>query len=181
MPTAKKEATIETLRKRLAAAKHLFFTNYAGLTVEEMTKLRSELRKDGSAATYAVVKNSLFALAAGEDLARQLEAHLAGPTGIVFAGEEPVAPAKAIKHCADRVKLLDVTIAYVDGKLVDKAHVAVLAALPSKPALQATLLGMFTSPLRGLVGVLSADRGGLVRVLNARAQRLAESKSPVPD
>ncbi len=180
MPTAKKEATIEMLRKRLAAAKHLFFTNYAGLTVEEMTKLRSELRKDGSTATYGVVKNSLFALAAGEDLAKALEAHLAGPTGVVFAGEDPVAPAKALKQFSDGVKQLDVKVAYVDGKLVDKVHVAALAAMPSKAALQATLLGIFTSPLRGLVGVLSADRGGFVRVLSARAQQLAETNPSAP-
>ena len=57
MPTAKKEATIEELRKQLGAAKHLFFTNYSGLTVGEITKLRNELRKDGS--SYTVVKNTL--------------------------------------------------------------------------------------------------------------------------
>ena len=58
MPTAKKEATIEELRERLGASKNLFFTNYAGLTVEDITKLRNELRKDGN--TYGVVKNTLF-------------------------------------------------------------------------------------------------------------------------
>ena len=64
MPTAKKEATIEELRERISAAKNLFFTNYAGLTVEEIGKLRAELRKDGS--TYGVVKNTLFKRAAGD-------------------------------------------------------------------------------------------------------------------
>ncbi len=45
MPTAKKEQTIDALRTRLADAKYLFFTNYAGLTVEEITRLRTELRQ----------------------------------------------------------------------------------------------------------------------------------------
>ena len=71
MPTAKKEATIEELRQKLGASKNLFFTNYAGLTVGDITKLRNELRKDG-ASTYGVVKNSLFSIAAGEDLAKQI-------------------------------------------------------------------------------------------------------------
>src|SRR5271155_1709913 len=48
MPTAKKEATIEELRQKLGASKNLFFTNYAGLTVGDITKLRNELRKDGT-------------------------------------------------------------------------------------------------------------------------------------
>ncbi len=86
MPTARKEAAIGELAKRLAASQTLFLTDYAGLTVSEITKLRGELRKDGS--TYAVVKNTLFRIAAG-DLAAQLESFLAGPTGIVFAGARP--------------------------------------------------------------------------------------------
>jgi large subunit ribosomal protein L10 len=173
MPTAKKEATIEELRKRLVDTKHLFFTNYAGLTVEEITKLRVQLRKDGS--SYAVVKNTLFSIAAGDALAKQLEPFLAGPTAVVFAQEDPVGPAKALKTFSTDVKKIDVKAAYIDGKIVDTAQVDVLASLPPKAELQAKLLGLFTSPTRGLVTVLSANRSGFVRVLDARATQLAET------
>src|SRR5579862_4833906 len=108
MPTAKKETAVQELRQRLAASQNLFFTDYAGLTVEEITKLRGELRKDGN--TYAVVKNTLFRIAAG-DLAAQLEDVLAGPTGVVFAGVDPVAPAKALKTFSDHVKKVAVKAA----------------------------------------------------------------------
>ena len=165
MPTAKKEATIEELREKIASAKNLFFTNYQGLTVSEISKLRNELRKDGS--TYGVVKNTLFKRAAGEELASQLDAILAGPTGVVFAGEDPVAPAKAIKTFSDQTKPVDVKAAYIDGKLVDKAQVLALAALPPKIELLARLVGSLKSPLTGLVMVLSGNQSGLVRVLNA--------------
>ena len=174
MPTAKKEASIEELRKRIAAAKYLFFTNHQGLSVTELGKLRSALRKDGS--TYSVVKNTLFSIAAGDELANQLEAFLAGPTAVVFAAEDPIAPAKALKQFGDQVKPLDVKAAYIDGKVVDGKQVAALAAMPPKAALQAQLLGMFASPMRGLVTVLAADRSGLVRIFNARAKQLAESQ-----
>jgi large subunit ribosomal protein L10 len=173
MPTAKKEATIEELRKRLASSKHLFFTNHAGLTVEEIGKLRSGLRKDGS--TYGVVKNTLFSLAAGKELAEKLEPFLAGPTAVVFAGEDPVAPAKALKTFFDDVKPIDIKAAFIDGQVVGKEQVHALASLPPKPELQAKLLGLLTSPTRGLVTVLSANRSGFVRVLDARAKQLAES------
>src|ERR1700734_2264223 len=91
MPAAKKEATIEELRKLIANSPNLFFTDFVGLTVEEITKLRGELRKDGT--TYAVVKNTLFKRAAGEELAAKVDQFLAGPTAIVFGGADPVAPA----------------------------------------------------------------------------------------
>lgn len=164
MPTAKKEAAVQELRDRLAASQNLFFTDYAGLTVEEITKLRGELRKDGN--TYAVVKNTLFRIAAG-DIASSLEQFLAGPTGIVFAGEDPVAPAKALKTFHDATKKIAVKAAYIDGQVVDAKQVEKLASLPSRLELIARLVGSLASPLRGLVTVLSGNQSGLVRVLNA--------------
>ncbi|HEV3155067.1 MAG TPA: 50S ribosomal protein L10 [Candidatus Baltobacteraceae bacterium] len=165
MPTAKKEAAIGELKDRLANAGNLFFTNYAGLTVEEITRLRDELRKDGS--TYAVAKNTLFSIAAGEDLAKQLEQYLHGPTAIVFAGNDPVAPAKAIKKFSDDVKQIEVKAAYIEGRVVGSDQVKALAALPSREELIAKMVGSIASPLRGLVTVLSGNQSGLVRVLNS--------------
>lgn len=164
MPTARKETTVAKLRDRLAAAQNLFLTDYQGLTVEEITKLRGELRKDGN--TYAVVKNTLFRIAGG-DIATALEAFLAGPTGIVFAGSDPVAPAKAIKTFGDATKKLGIKAAYIDGKVVGAAQVEALAKLPPKIELIARLVGSLAAPLRGLVTVLSGNQSGLVRVLNA--------------
>ena len=171
MPTAKKEATIEELRERIAGAPNLFLTDYAGLTVADITKLRGALRKDGT--TYAVVKNTLFRIAAGDELADKLEAFLAGPTAIVFGGADPVAPAKALKQFSDATKPVTVKAAYIDGKVVDTAQVAVLASLPSKDELLARLVGSLASPLRGLVTVLSGNQTGLVRVLDAIREKKA--------
>jgi large subunit ribosomal protein L10 len=165
MPTAKKEATIEALRQKIGSSKNLFFTNYAGLTVGDITKLRNELRKDGSS-TYGVVKNSLFSIAAGDDLAGKFESYLTGPTAIVFAGEDPVAPAKALKTFGDANKPVEVKAAYIDGQLVDAKGVAQLAALPPKIELLSRLVGSLKSPISGLVYVLSGNQSGLVRVLN---------------
>ena len=164
MPTARKESAVQELRDRLAAAKNLFLTDYQGLTVDEITKLRGELRKDGS--TYSVVKNTLFRIAGGE-VATRLEEFLSGPTGIVFAGVDPVAPAKALKTFSDSTKKLGIKAAFIDGDVVDAAQVNVLAKLPPKIELIARLVGSLASPLRGLVTVLSGNQSGLVRVLNA--------------
>jgi large subunit ribosomal protein L10 len=175
MPTARKESAVEELAKRLAASKNLFLTDYSGLSVGEITKLRGELRKAGN--TYSVVKNTLFRIAAGE-LAAQLETFLAGPTGIVFAGADPVAPAKALKTFSDTVKRVSVKAAYIDGKIVNAAQVETLAKIPPKEQLIASLVGSLANPLRGLVTVLSGNQRGLVRALDAiREQKVAAASN----
>jgi large subunit ribosomal protein L10 len=175
LPTAKKEQTIEELRVRLAGAKYLFFANNAGLTVEDLTKLRSELRKDGS--TYAVVKNTLFSRAAGSELAKALEAHLTGPTAVIFAPTDPVAPAKALRQFGLDVKPLEIKAGYVDGQVISADQVKALASMAPKAELQAMVLGLLASPLRNFVGVLAANPSGFVRVLSAREKQLAEPAS----
>ncbi|HEX5273801.1 MAG TPA: 50S ribosomal protein L10 [Candidatus Rubrimentiphilum sp.] len=175
MPTAKKEAAIAELQRKLKDSTNLFLTDYTGLTVEQITRLRGELRKDGS--SYAVVKNTLFSIAAA-DLAKTLEKYLAGPTGVVFAGDDPVAPAKALKTFSDDVKAIGIKAAYIEGRIVDAKEVMVLASLPSKQELIAKLVGSLASPLRGLVTVLSGNQSGLVRVLNAiREQKAAATNA----
>ncbi len=170
MPTARKEAAIGELAEKLAGAKNLFLTDYSGLTVDEITRLRGELRKDGT--TYSVVKNTLFRIAAG-DLAGRLESFLVGPTGIVFAGNDPVAPAKALKTFSDTVKRVTVKAGYIDGQIVDAQQIEKLAKLPPKFELIAMLVGTLANPIRGLVTVLSGNQGGLVRVLD----RIREQKA----
>jgi large subunit ribosomal protein L10 len=178
MPTAKKAATIEELRERIAGSKNLFFTNSSGLTVEEITKLRNELRKDGATATYGVVKNTLFSIAAGPEMAKELESFLAGPTGVVFGGDDPVTPAKALK-AFNATKAIEVKAAWIDGKIANAADVTALASLPPKQELLAKLVGSLKSPLYGLVMVLSGNQSGLVRVLNAiREQKAAGAPAP---
>jgi large subunit ribosomal protein L10 len=174
MPTARKEAAVGELAEKLAGAQSLFLTDYTGLTVDEITKLRGELRKDGN--TYSVVKNTLFRIAAG-DLAAQMERFLAGPTGIVFAGADPVAPAKALKTFSDTVKRVAVKAAYIDGQIVDAAQVEKLAKLPPRIELIASLVGSLANPIRGLVTVLSGNQSGLVRVLNAIREQKAGAPS----
>lgn len=174
MPTARKETAIAELSAKLAGSKNLFFTDYAGLSVTEITKLRGELRKGGD--SYVVVKNTLFRIAARE-LAPQLETFLAGPTGVVFAGADPVAPAKALKTFSDTVKKLGIKAAYIDGKVVDAAQVETLASIPPKQQLIASLVGSLASPLRGLVTVLSGNQSGLVRVLEAIREQKTSAAS----
>ncbi len=96
---------------------------------------------------------------------------------MVFAPADPVAPAKALKSFSDGVKPLEVKAAYVDGQVIDAAQVSALASLPSKAQLQAQVLGMLAGPIRGFVGVLAANPGGLVRLFAARTAQLDAAAS----
>lgn len=175
MPTAKKAASIEELRKRIVDSPNIFLTDFAGLTVAEVSKLRNELRKDGT--TYAIVKNSLFSIAAGEEVAKQLESHLAGPTAVVFTGADPIASAKALSTFATETKKLKIKVGFIDGKIVDAAAVNVLASLPPRIELLARLVGTLASPMRGLVTVLSGNQRGLVRVLDQVREQKAQAEA----
>ena len=95
MPTARKETAVQELRERLTGSPNLFLTDYQGLTVEDITNLRGALRKDGN--SYAVVKNTLFRIAAG-DVATHLDAFLAGPTGIVLCRRRPRRAGQSVAH-----------------------------------------------------------------------------------
>ncbi len=175
MPTAKKSATIEELRQQIVAAPNLFLADYAGLSVAETSRLRNELRKDGT--TYTVVKNTLFSIAAGENVAKQLEAHLAGPTAVVFTGHDPVASAKALSTFAAETKKLKIKAGFIEGKVLDAAQVNVLATLPPRIELLAKLVGTLANPMRGLVTVLSGNQRGLVRVLDQVREQKAQASA----
>jgi len=175
MPTAKKAASIEELRERIAASPNLFLTDFAGLSVAETSRLRNELRKDGT--TYAIVKNTLFSIAAGKEIAQQLEEHLAGPTAVVFTGGDPVASAKALSTFATETKKLRIKAGFIEGKVVNAAEVNVLATLPPRIELLAKLVGTLANPMRGLVTVLSGNQRGLVRVLDQVREQKAQAEA----
>src|SRR6476660_1395887 len=94
MPNPRKEETVAGLREIIAGSKGAILTDYRGLTVAEVTNLRKKLRD--TKAEYHIVKNTLFKLALGGEITPELENLLSGPTAIVFAQEDIVAPAKAM-------------------------------------------------------------------------------------
>src|SRR5579872_2689979 len=172
MPTAKKDATIEELRERMARTRNIFLTDFRGLTVGEISKLRRELGKGG--ASYGVVKNTLFTKAVPE-IAAQLEAYLHGPTAIVFAGEDGVAPAKTLQSFVDESKKLEIKAGLVDGRVIGKAEVEQLSKLPSLDELRAQLVGLLMAPLQNLVSSLSGKQTELAGVLESLAEKKAAS------
>src|SRR5664279_3306519 len=102
MPTAQKETLVEEIKDRFTGSQAVLFADYRGLSVKELEQLRVKLREVGAELT--VYKNSLTEIAMRELALPSMTDYLAGPTAFVFAGEDPVAPAKALTTFAKEHK-----------------------------------------------------------------------------
>lgn len=163
-PKPEKVQQVALLNDLLDRSAGLVLTDYRGLTVAEKADLTRRLREAN--AEYHVVKNTLFRLAyaeRGEDPSALLE----GPTAIVFALEDPVAPAKALTDFIREKKKCAVKGAVVDGKIFDPAGVEALAKLPPKQQLLGQVAGTLQSPMSSMAFCLQGVLGNLARVLNA--------------
>ena len=174
MPNAHKEHTVAGLREIIAGSKGAILTDYRGLTVAEVTSLRKKLRDNK--AEYHIVKNTLFKLALGGKISPELEKLLTGPTAIVFAQDDIVAPAKAILDFVVAAKKPDVKVkgGYLDGKVYSVDQVTSISKLPPRPQIVAQLIGTLNGPASSLVGTLDGIIGEFVRTLQAVADKRAQ-------
>jgi large subunit ribosomal protein L10 len=178
MPNAQKEQTVAGLREIIAGSKGAILTDYRGLTVAEVTNLRKKLRD--SKAEYPIVKHTLFKLALGGAISPELEKLLVGPTAIVFAQEDIVAPAKAVLDFVGAAKKPDVKVkgGYLDGKVYSLSQVSAISKLPPREQIVAQLIGTLNGPVSSLVGTLDGIIGEFVRTVQAVADKKAEGAAP---
>lgn len=164
MKREEKEQIIAGVAQEVGKAKGLFFTNFSGLTVEEATELRREFRKSGIG--YRVVKNTLIQKAlesvTGYD---RVYPKLVGPTGVAFAYDDPVAPAKIIRKFAEKHKKLSLKVCVFEQEVFDGSRLDELAKLPTRKEVMAAVLGSVEAPLAGVPGVLQAVVRDLVSVI----------------
>jgi len=160
-----KEQVVAELAAKLAGAKATFLADYRGLNVEQVNKLRGELR--GAGVDYCVAKNTLLRLASKGTGAECLDPHLAGPTAIAIAPADPVAPAKILVEFAKAHAKFELKGGALDGKVLSAADIQALAELPSREVLLAKMLGSLNAPATNFVGVLAAIPRSLVQVLAA--------------
>ena len=164
----KKKAVAE-LAADLKTAHTGVIVDYRGITVEQDTKLRKELRKSGSC--YKVVKNTLLRLALADAGIKGLDGVLEGTTAIAVNNDDYVAPARVLAKFAETSKTFEIKAGFVDGMAVDTKEIQTLAKLPSKEVLISQTLRGFQAPISGFVTVLNGTMKGLVVALNAIAQK----------
>lgn len=165
----KKKQQVEALTAALKGANVGVLVSYEGITVEQDTKLRKDLREAGC--TYSVVKNTILERAFTEAGISGLEENLKGTTAIAYAADDYVSAAKILSEAAKKMAFFEVKAGFVDGNAVNTEQISALAQLPSKEVLVAQVLGGFNAPIQGFANVLSGTIRGLAIVLNAIAEK----------
>jgi large subunit ribosomal protein L10 len=164
-----KDTSIAELREKLGNARGAVLTDFRGLSVAELTELRTLLRK--SAVEYKVVKNTLTKLAVKDTRLAGMVPYLEGPTGIAISRADPVAASKAVTTWAKGRQSFSVKGGIVEGRIVGPREIADLADLPPREVLLARMAGAFQAPLARLVQVLSASLRGLANALEQVRQQ----------
>lgn len=174
MPVREEKARrVEELRQRMSRARALVLAEFRGLTVEQQTRLRRELRQAG--VEFTVVKNTLTRIAAQQAGIQGLEPFLVGPTAVAMSYDDPVAPARELVRAMRELRdQLGIKAGWVEGRLVGPDEIRRLAELPSRQELLARVAGGLQAPLAGFAGVLTGLLRSLVYVLEqVRQQREA--------
>ena len=171
MPNSKNIEQVKELSDSFSRAKAVYFTEYHGLNVGDLTKLRSEFFK--ADVEYKVAKNTLIKLAAEENKISGLEELLKGSTALAIAYDEPVSPAKVIKKFTKENDLPNVKGILFEGQFLPGEEFKKLANLPSKEESLSILVTMLNSPMQKLASTLNAPLQSLAGVLN----NLKEKKS----
>ena len=180
MQRSEKERVVAELADRLRSAQTLMVADYRGLSMPEIDELRTRLLEAG--ARFTVVKNTLTKLAAEAAGTKDVLDLIDGPTAIAFLDAEgdPVAVAKVLNDTARARDVLVIRGGILDGSLVGDADIKRLATLPPVEVLHAQLAGAVVGPLTMVVGLFTAPLRELVGVIDARIRQLEEQEGEAP-
>ena len=164
-----KAAAVAEIADRFRDSNAAVLTEYRGLTVAQLTELRTNIKAH---ATYAVVKNTLTAIAAREAGMTAIdEKSLAGPTAVAFVTGDPVETAKALRDFARTYPALVIKGGVLDGKALSPAEVTQLADLESRDVLLAKLAGAMKASLNNAAYLFAAPLSQAARVVDALRQK----------
>jgi large subunit ribosomal protein L10 len=159
-----KEEQVALLKQTFEDSEIVVVTHYIGMTMPEMTDLRSRMRAAG--ASFKVTKNRLTRLALQDTDFESLTDLMTGPTALAYS-TDPVAAAKTAVNYAKGNDKLVILGGVFNGQELDVDGVRSLAKLPSMDELRGKLVAMISTPATRIAGVLQAPAGQLARVIGA--------------
>ena len=155
-----KQPVVNAIAEDIKDAQSIVLVDYRGLTVEEDTELRKQLREAGI--IYKVRKNTMMKRAfEGTDFA-VLDEHLEGPSAIAISKDDVTAPARILCNFAKKAKALELKAGVVEGTFYDVAGLTELSTIPSREELLSKLLGSIQSPITNFARVIKqiAEQNG---------------------
>jgi large subunit ribosomal protein L10 len=165
MDRTQKEALVADIRGRLESAAVVVVARQSGLTVEEVTQLRRDMR--AANAEFKVLKNTLAQIAVKGTKLEGLTEMLGGPTALAYSSD-PVAAAKALVTFANKNDKIQVVGATLDGKVLKTADVKALATLPSLDELRSKIIAVISAPATKLATLLQEPGARVARVISAK-------------
>ena len=148
-----KQPIVAEISELLSGAKSAVLVDYRGLTVEQDTALRKQLREAG--VTYKVYKNTLLNFAVKGTEFESLSKHLEGPTAIAVSKTDETAPAKILFNFAKKADKLELKAGVVEGIYYDEKGIQTIATIPGREELLGRLLGSIQSPIANFARVIS--------------------------
>ncbi len=179
MPTPQKAAHIDALVGNFERSQLTVVANYRGLSVAQLQDLRGSLREAN--AEFTVAKNTLARIASGRAGVEIAEDVFEGPTALMFAYEDVVAPAKALTDFVRSSRVLELKVGLMEGQTLGSSDLDALASLPPREELLGKLVGMLASPMTRTVGVLGGPSRSLANLLSARSAQLGEETAEAAD
>lgn len=155
-----KKPIVEEISASIKDAQSVVLVDYRGLTVEQDTRLRKELREAG--VTYKVYKNTMMNFAFKGTEFESLAPYLEGPSAVAISTTDATAPARILQKFAKTADKLEIKGGVVEGLVYDAAGMAKIAAIPSREELLSKLLGSLQSPITNFARVMNqlAEKGG---------------------
>ena len=149
---AKKQNDAEELKSKFEKSKLVILADYRGINVEDITKIRADLKKSNS--EYVVAKNSTLKFAVKGSEIEGISEYLEGPTAVTFSYEDYVTPAKVLYDYAKDSEFYKIKAGIMDGKVISAEEIIKLAKLPSKEMLLTQLATVLLANIRNLAVVL---------------------------
>lgn len=165
---ANKEAAIAELAEQFRSSSAVLLTEYRGLTVADLKKIRNSIREEAS---FSVVKNTLAKIAAKQAGIDAFDESLAGPSALVFVHGDVVTVAKALRDFTKENPLLVLKNGYFDGAALTAEEVTKLADLETREVLLAKLAGAFKASLFGAAYLFNAPLSKAVRTVDALREK----------
>ncbi len=162
---AAKDQQIKEFNAAFKASSSVMVVEYKGLTVNEMEKLRKDVRD--AQAELKVVKNTLLKIAAKDTDIEKIDELFEGPTAVAICESDATAVAKVFVDTIKDAPMLKVKGGFVDGSVMDASAISELSKLPSRPELIAEFMGLLKAPMSNVVGVLSQMQTKLLYALEA--------------
>jgi large subunit ribosomal protein L10 len=176
-----KKQFVDSFKKRLEESRSCILTNYQGMAVNDITELRSKLRK--SECAMKVVKNRLVRRAIKDiknEVYDELDSFLKGPTAVLLAGKDPSAAVKIFKEYADKNEFMEFKAGVINDNMVTDEQLMRLADLPSREVMLGKTVNVINAPIQGFYSALSGIIKNFVYALNAVKEKL-EEEGPAPE